>query len=238
MDETEKGKPVRDREETGEGDVVRVNDRRRFDPAGNPRGPDAGVSSKAGNVDTGAGQAAQSSAQGAGNGPEAGRARMEADNEGLRSELEAARKRVDELARAFQSLSSDREEFKQRLSRERERMLDVEKGNIAQVLLEVLDELDLSLKAVPHDDSPFAQGVRLIRDGLLTKLQSLGIERVDLLGQRFDPNLAEAGDVEITADPASDQKVVGVMRAGYRLKDRVIRPARVKVAKYMRPADA
>jgi molecular chaperone GrpE len=238
MDEIEKGKPIPEGEEGGEGNAVRVRDRRRFDSAGNPRGQEPGVSSREGEMDTRAGQPAQGSDQGARNGPEAGRAGVEADNEGLRAELEAARKRVDELARAFQSLSSDREDFKQRLSRERERMLDVEKGNIAQVLLDVLDELDLSLQAVPNDDSPFARGVRLIRDGILAKLQSLGIERVDPLGQRFDPNLAEASDVEITSDPANDQKVVGVVRAGYRLKDRVIRPARVKVAKYVKPADA
>jgi len=101
-----------------------------------------------------------------------------------------------------------------------------------------MDELDLSLQAAGNDDSPLARGVRLIRDGILSKLQTLGIERVDPLGEPFDPNSSEAADVEITTDPAKDQKVVGVTRAGYRLKDRVIRPARAKVAKYVKPADA
>src|SRR5512146_2546176 len=60
----------------------------------------------------------------------------------LEAELDSARRRVDELARAYQALNKDREEFKQRLTRERERMLDVERGNVAQTLLEAVDELD------------------------------------------------------------------------------------------------
>jgi len=236
MDETDKGYNRGRGSQEGEGEGVKVNDRRRFDPAGNPREPDPGEPPRAG--ESGAAQHSGGTAEASQNGPNADRARAEADNEALHKELEVARKRVDELARAFQALNNDREDFKQRLSRERERMLDVEKGNIAQILLEVLDELDLSLQAASSDDSPLAHGVRLIRDGILSKLQTLGIERVDPLGEPFDPNSSEAADVEITTDPAKDQKVVGVTRAGYRLKDRVIRPARARVAKYVKPADA
>jgi molecular chaperone GrpE len=239
MDETEKGQnPARAGQERGDENSLRVNDRRRFDPAGNPRGGDPEGPSKVGEMNKSAEEASQGAAQETPNGSETERARVEADNEALRKELESSRKRVDELARAFQALSSDREEFKQRLSRERERLVEVEKGNIAQTLLEVMDELDLSLQGVANDQSPFAQGVRLIREGILTKLQALGIERIDPLGQHFDPNLVEAADLEITDNPKDDQKVVSVTRAGYRMKDRVIRPARAKVAKYVKPAQA
>ena len=62
----------------------------------------------------------------------------------LRAELEAARRRVDELARGIQEVMRDREDFKQRLHRERERMIEVEKGHVAQALIEAIDELDLS----------------------------------------------------------------------------------------------
>jgi len=203
---------------------IRVNDRRRFDKDGNVR-------SEA--------PAPQSGEEAPSDAPRSSAPPVEdAESVQLRGELEAARKRVDELARAFQALSNDREEFKQRLARERDRMLEVEKGHVALILLEVLDELDLSLEASDKDDSPLARGVRLIRDGILSRVQAMGIERFDLAGQIFDPNLAEASDVEITTVPADDQKVVSVIRAGYRLKERVIRPARVKVAKYVAPAEA
>lgn len=156
----------------------------------------------------------------------------------LEEELAAARKRVDELARAYQAVSQDREEFKQRLARERERMLDVERGKVAQTLLEAIDDLDRSLAASSGDTGPLAQGVRLIREGLLAKVQSTGIERIEVVGKPFDPNLAEATDMELTATPEEDHQVVAEVRAGYRLKERVIRPARVKVAKYVPPAQA
>jgi len=157
----------------------------------------------------------------------------------LEVELDAARRRVDELARAYQALNKDREEFKQRLTRERERMMDVERGNVASTLLEAIDELDRSLSMSGQEaNSALGQGVKMIRDGLLSKVQAIGIERLQVVGQPFDPNTAEAADMEITTQPEEDQRVVAEVRAGYRLKDRIIRPARVKVAKYVAPAQA
>jgi len=163
---------------------------------------------------------------------------VDAERQRLEAELEASRKRVDQLARAYQDLNKDREEFKQRLTRERERMMDVERGNVAQALLEAIDELDRCLSMSGQDTSPLAQGVKMIRDGLLGRLTPLGIERIQVVGLPYDPNTAEATDMEITTNPDEDQKVVSEARAGYRLKERIIRPARVKVAKYVAPAQA
>lgn len=154
----------------------------------------------------------------------------------LTEELAAAHKRVNELAYALQAGERDREEFKQRLQRERERMLDVEKGNVASTLLEAVDQLDLCLGAA--DDSPLARGVRLIREGILKQAEGFGIERVELVGRPFDPNQAEATDMEITPDEAQDGRVVAVLKACYQLRGRVIRPGVVKVARYVKPADA
>ncbi|WP_338865697.1 nucleotide exchange factor GrpE [Myxococcus stipitatus] len=160
------------------------------------------------------------------------------EKERLRAELESSRRRVDELARAYQALNKDREEFKQRLTRERERMLDVERGTVAVALLEAIDELDRALAMSGQDGSSLSHGVRMIRDSLLAKAQGMGIERVKVVGLPYDPNVAEATDMEITPSPDDDQKVVEEFRAAYRMKDRVIRPARVKVAKYVAPANA
>ncbi len=167
-------------------------------------------------------------------------AAVDPEKQQLERELEATRRRVDELARAYQALDRDREEFKQRLSRERERMMDVERGNVAVTLLEAIDELDrcISMSSGTEASSGLGQGVKMIRDGLLTKVQALGIERLQVVGQPFDPNTAEAVDMEITPVQEDDQKVVAEVRAGYRMKERIIRPARVKVARYVAPAQA
>jgi len=160
------------------------------------------------------------------------------EKERLQAELEVTRKKYDQLARAYQDVNRDREEFKQRLTRERDRMMDVERGNVATTLLEAIDELDRCLAVSGQDSSPLAQGVRMIRDALLARVQGTGIERIQVVGQTFDPNVAEASDMEITTVPDEDQRVVAEVRAGYRMKDRIIRPARVKVAKYVAPAQA
>lgn len=156
--------------------------------------------------------------------------------ERLRAELAAAHKRINELAHAIQAGERDREEFKQRQARERERMIDVEKGHIAVALLEAVDELDLCLKS--SDGSPFAQGVKLIRDSLLKRAEGVGIERVELEGRPYDPNLAEATDMEITASEDEDGRVTGVMKSAYQLKGRTIRPGMVRVAKFVKPVQA
>lgn len=184
-------------------------------------------------------EAAQQSAGGSESEQAAPRSAQDAERQRLETELEASRRRVDELARAYQAVNKDREEFKQRLTRERERMMDVERGNVAVTLLEAIDELDRSLSMSGQEaQTPLAQGVKMIRDGLLSKVQSMGIERIQVVGLPFDPNTAEASDMEITPQPDEDQRVVAEVRAGYRFKDRIIRPARVKVAKYVAPAQA
>lgn len=154
----------------------------------------------------------------------------------LTEQLEAAHKRVNELAHAVQAGERDRAEFKQRLSRERERMLDVEKGKVAVTLLEAVDQLDLCLQSA--DDSALARGVKLIRESILKQAEAVGIERVELAGRPFDPNFAEASDMEITPVEEEDGRVVLVLKACYQLNGRVIRPGVVRVAKYVKAASA
>lgn len=154
----------------------------------------------------------------------------------LTAQLEVAHKRVNELAYAVQAGEKDREAFKQRVNREREQMMDLEKGKVALALLEAVDQLDLCLQA--PDSSPLYQGVKMIRDSVLRQAESVGLERVELVDKPFDPNLAEATDMEITPLEAHDGKVVKVLKVAYQLKGRVIRPGVVKVAKYVKPADA
>ena len=200
---------------------VRVNDKRRYNADGTPRAgvPDPEAETPAAPETSGPASPAQSD-----------------EVSQLRSELEAARRRVDELARGIQDVMRERDEFKQRIQRERERMLEVEKGQVAQSLIEAIDELDLSLAA--DDGSPFAQGVRLIRDKLLQKLAASGIERLRLVGRPYDPNVAEAVDVELVSSPDQGEKVLAEQRPAYAVRGRVIRPGRVKVGRYLEPMKA
>ena len=156
--------------------------------------------------------------------------------EDLRTELASARTRVNELARGLQDSVRERDAFKERLTRENERLRDVEKADNARLVVDAIDALDRSLKAA--DGSPLAQGVKLIRDDLVTKLAGQGIERLQLTGVPFDPTQAEAMDTVVVTDPDADGRVMSELRAGYALNGRVVRPAQVRVGRYVQPARA
>jgi molecular chaperone GrpE len=200
---------------------VRINDRRRFHPDGEPR------------EDTPSETAETSVAEPT---RPASAPEPAGEVEALRSELVAARARVNELARGLQDSVRDRDAFKERLVREQERLRDVEKGQNARLVIDAIDALDLSLQA--DDGSPLARGVRLIRDDLVAKLAAQGVERLKLAGAPFDPTVAEAVDTELVAEPAEDGRVLSEVRAGYALKGRVVRPAQVRVGRYLTPAQA
>ena len=149
----------------------------------------------------------------------------------LRAELATKDARIDELVRAYSSLLNDQKDFRVRLEREKDRVLESERGKIALHLLKVGDEIDLALAAAKDDQGPLAHGVKLIHEGLGKTLAQLGLERLSLLGTAYDPNLAEVVDVVAVGDAESDGKVVAEVAAGYRVGERVVRAARVRVGR-------
>ena len=215
--------------EQGDEPTVRVNDRRRFDAEGNPRQAEASAPTPP--------QAPAAAMPPEPPAEAAASAELEVENQRLSEELEATRKRLNELAWAVKNGDREREEFKQRLQRERDQLMDLERARAATALLEAVDELELCLRAAPADN-PLTQGVKLIRDGIVSRLIQAGMERLDVVGRPFDPNEHEAADMEITGHSEDDQKITAEVRAGYRFKGRLVRPARVKVARYVQPANA
>ncbi len=149
--------------------------------------------------------------------------------------------RIDELSRAYAALVEDNKAFRQRLERERERVLEAERARLAQALLDSADELERAVAAIPpaavHAGGPLATllaGVRLTLAGLERRIADLGATRLDLVGARFDPHLAEAVDLVPVGDPSQDEIVVEIARAGWRIGDRILRPARVRVGRVAR----
>ena len=100
--------------------------------------------------------------------------------------------------------------------------------NLASRILPVLDSLDKALEAA--EEGPMTEGVRLTRENLLQALQSEGLTQIEV-GSEYNPNTMEA----LTTLPASDEHpdgaVIDTLEAGWMYKDRVLRPARVVVAK-------
>ncbi len=140
---------------------------------------------------------------------------------------------AQEYIAKYRQAATEFEESRLRLRREISK--DVERGRreILADLLEVVDNLDRALEAAVHSASPdtLRQGVEMVRRQFLSKLEGLGVRRIEATDTLFDPVVHEA----VTSVPAisedQDGRVVGVVRHGYMIGDDVLRPASVAVGK-------
>ncbi len=148
--------------------------------------------------------------------------------------------RIDELTRAYAALVEDNKAFRQRLERERTRVVEAERASVAQALLDAADDLERALAAVASAGdrggalASLVEGVRLSLGALQARISALGAQRIPVQGMPFDPHVAEAVDTVAVADEAQDGVVVQEVRAGWRIGDRVLRPARVRVGRLAR----
>jgi molecular chaperone GrpE (heat shock protein) len=120
------------------------------------------------------------------------------------------------------------------MSRDVDRRVELQFGGLVEELLDAMDNLDLALEHVNEvpEAEPLARGVELARKRFLEALERHGVEQVDPEGDEFDPNEAEAMQVEPVSEPEMSGRVTRVLRPGYRLGERVIRPARVAVGRH------
>lgn len=163
--------------------------------------------------------------------PEASReGEAESLSEQIRAAEEEAKGHYDKLLRVM----AEFENFKRRMAREREEQFQYANEKLLQELLPALDDLDRVLDHVeptaPPEAKAVAEGVELIRKSLHAVLERFGLKEVPALGEPFDPTHHEAiAMVESGAhDPGS---VMAVHRRGYWLRERLLRPAMVTVAK-------
>jgi molecular chaperone GrpE len=105
-------------------------------------------------------------------------------------------------------------------------------------LIEVVDNLDRAIDAATKSGKdtadPLLQGVAMVQQQFLAKLDGFGVKRIDALGAEFDPSLHEAVTA-VPADAGSDGRIMGVITHGYRIGDEVLRPALVAVGKAGEP---
>jgi len=148
----------------------------------------------------------------------------------LERELETARQQADDNTRAWQRTAADFANYRRRTEEERGVMTQLSNAVLISKLLSVLDDFDRALASVPEDaHEGWVDGVRLVERKLRTVLESAGVTPIEAVGQQFDPNLHEAVVHEETSQ-YPDNMVIDEVQRGYRLGDRVLRPALVRVA--------
>jgi molecular chaperone GrpE len=163
---------------------------------------------------------------------EADVAAAEAAVESDLSELEQVQGERAELLDTLRRVQADFENYRKRMLREQTTQVERATERLVEELLPVLDSFDGALGSLGEADSPEAEKVRDgvvgIRAQLVAVLEKAGLERIDATGAEFDPNEHEA----VMQDDGEGEPHVGeVLRTGYRLKGRVLRPAMVRVTR-------
>lgn len=118
-----------------------------------------------------------------------------------------------------------------RAERDQQKAVDQKIGQFFTELLPVLDNLELSLKACEGQDHSIVNGVKMISSQLAEFFKRAGLERLKVQGKAFDPHLHEALMTREVKNPEDDGQVIEELKAGYRFKESIIRPAQVVVGK-------
>lgn len=144
------------------------------------------------------------------------------------SDLEA---KITDLTFGWQRTQADFVNYKKQVAEDHARFCRTANANLVYEFLPVLDNFQLAARHVPAnlEKDNWAQGIRQIEKQFEDILLSVGLERIESVGQKFDPNLHEAVE-HIESDKPEDEIVEEVL-SGYKFGDDVLRPAKVKVSK-------
>jgi molecular chaperone GrpE len=155
--------------------------------------------------------------------------RVEMDK--LKDELSEMRTKADEYLDGWQRSRAEFANYKKRVERDQSQVYQMAVGSILKRYLDVIDDLERALKNKPQDGdgAVWAEGIELVYRKMLSLLESEGLQQMDANGQIFDPNFHEAISQEPSRDHESGQ-IIEVIKQGYMIGERVIRPALVRVA--------
>jgi molecular chaperone GrpE len=148
----------------------------------------------------------------------------------LTAQLEQAELRAEEYLDSLKRERASFQNYRKRVEQERVEQQRMATGNVLTRLLPILDDFHRAMDAIPHDQrNDWFEGVAMIQRKLERFMQDEGVTEIEALSQAFDPNFHEAVGVD-TDGEAESGTVTQVLQRGYRLGDRVLRPAMVRVA--------
>ena len=145
------------------------------------------------------------------------------------SEVEKLRAERDALVDRLARMQAEFDNARKRAAKEQQEFRDYALVDTIKTIIPVLDSFDRALQSSP-EKSEFHTGVELIHKQLLDALTKLGLKQVSARGEQFDPRYHEAVEM-VDSEDAEDHQVLEELQRGYRLKDRLLRPAMVKVAR-------
>jgi molecular chaperone GrpE len=146
------------------------------------------------------------------------------------AELQKLKSERDALKDALARQQAEFENTRKRVSREQQEFREFALADALKSLLPILDSFERAMQHHHGAKSEFRSGVELIYKQLQDALEKLGVRPISAKGETFDPRLHEAIEMVDTSN-AKDHEVLEEMQRGYKLKDRLLRPAMVKVAR-------
>jgi len=145
-------------------------------------------------------------------------------------ELQKLRAERDNLLDRLARLQAEFDNYRKRAAKENAEYREYAVSDAVRSLLPVVDNLSLALKNAEANPQEFKKGVELIHKQLQEALQRMGVQRIAAQGQHFDPRLHEAIEM-VDNNDVPDNSVLEELQPGYKIKDRLLRPAMVRVAR-------
>ena len=154
------------------------------------------------------------------------------NNQTLEEELAETRLEMDQFRNLLQRAHADFSNYRRRIEEQQENLIKRANASLILQILPVLDDFQRALVDLPEDDSTiqWVQGVRLIHRSLQSLLENSGLIKMESIGKVFDPWEHEAVSYQET-DKLDDGTVTDVVREGYSLHGKVLRPAQVVISK-------
>lgn len=153
----------------------------------------------------------------------------------LKAELEAVKKEKQEYLDGWMRMKADMANLKSREEAERKEFIKFAKEGVVEEMLQVLQSFDMAFankEAWGKVDANWRAGMEYIYKQFRDVLEAHGLTELNPIGQTFDPVTSEAIEHVAVADEKQDHTVVEVVGKGYKLHDKVLKPARVKVGEF------
>lgn len=151
---------------------------------------------------------------------------------GKEKEIEKLKKELEELKDKYLRKAAEFENFRKRKEREMEEFWKAANADLIRKLLPILDDMERSIESAKKDKNfdALVEGIELVYKSFLKVLESEGVTQIDACGQEFDPEIHEAL-MQVEKEDVQPNTVVEQHQKGYRLGDKVLRPAKVIVSK-------
>ena len=153
--------------------------------------------------------------------------------EQLKQDAEEKDKRLREYISAYKDKNAENDEFRVRLQKENETRLDQFKAILFAKLIPILDNLNRAAQSASQtkDLNSLQEGIDLVINQFIRELKDNGVEPITSVGQKFDPKAHEVFLTVETEDPTQDEIVIEELEPGYKFKEKLIKAAKVKIAK-------